>query len=436
MSDIAVSFQNVSKYYKLYGSPKDRLKEALHPLGRKYHKEFYALKNISFELGKGKILGVIGKNGSGKSTLLKVMSKVLMPNQGVVQVDGSISALIELGAGFNPQFTGLENVFFYGTVLGFSREYMEERLEDILAFADIGEFIHQPIKMYSSGMRARLAFAVATEIDPEILIVDEVLAVGDAIFQRKCYAKIKNMFKDGKTVILVSHNRNAIVGLCEEALLIDSGDLLCSGEAEKVVREYEKLCNKKYLESKRNKKGPEAKKPPQKTGAQKNKQDPESELFWDDNLRSDDQIFFKKSDIEFEEFGMYTLDGNKVNVLKSGLSYKIKASFVPNEDVYADVIFAVRITNLQGYIVSWLGFPLEKGHCLKVRKGKRIDIEYVFDNNLLHGVYSVDAGLQSTKENEIYIHVGIQKLYLFKVHQDVALKKQGIVDLNCRLEVK
>ena len=165
-----------------------------------------------------------------------------------MEVNGNVSALIELTAGFNPQFTGLDNVFFYGSVLGFSREEMEERLDDILAFADIGEFIHQPVKTYSSGMRARLAFSVATEINPEILIVDEVLAVGDTIFQRRCFAKINSMFKDGKTVIVVSHNRNTIVGLCEKALLLDQGRLLGYGEAEHIVEEYEKLLKAKLTQ--------------------------------------------------------------------------------------------------------------------------------------------------------------------------------------------
>lgn len=434
MADLAVKFSNVSKYYKLYASPRDRLKEALHPLGKKFHKEFYALKNISFELKQGKILGVVGKNGSGKSTLLKLISQVLVPNSGTIQVNGKVSALLELGAGFNPQFTGLENVYFYGTVLGFSREYMQERLDAILTFADIGEFVHQPIKTYSSGMRARLAFAVATEIDPEILIVDEVLSVGDTIFQRKCYAKINSMFKNGKTVIFVSHNRNAIVGLCEKALLLDGGGLLCAGEAEDVVQEYEKLCNKKYLQNNTDENARKDKSEQEKTDASPVVQGkPGSELLWDSALEANDKIFFKKSDIDFVDFGIYTLDDIKTNVLQTGKTYKIKAIFSPNEDLVDDIVFAVRIKNIQGYVIAWIGFPFAKNEFINFSKGSRKVIEFLFDNNILFGDYTIDAGLQSLTENELFIHVSINNIYLFRIRKDIEINKHGVVDLNCRL---
>lgn len=435
MTDLAVKFHDVSKFYKLYASPRERLKEALNPLGKKLHKEFYALRNISFELEQGKILGILGKNGCGKSTLLKLISQVLVPNKGTIQVSGSISALLELGAGFNPQFTGLDNVFFYGTILGFSREYMQDRLDDILAFADIGEFIHQPIKTYSSGMRARLAFAVATEIDSDILIVDEVLSVGDAIFQRKCYAKINSMFKNNKTVILVSHNRNSIISLCDKALLLDGGELLCSGDTEEVVQEYEILCNRKYLEDRDNTKKTTRKIDPEKEINQRKEQDPEDQLFWDNSLNADDQIYLKKSDIEFEDFGIYTLDDKKVNVLETGKSYKVKASFMPNENLYDDITFAMRIKNIQGYVVSWIGFPFNNEKFLNFTQGEKVIIEFVFDNNMLFGAYSIDAGLQSFNKDELFIHVGIQNLYLFKIHKDCNLNKHGVVDLNCRIGV-
>jgi len=194
-SEIAISLKNVSKYYKLYNKPKDRLKEALSRSGKIYHKKFYATKNLDLEIKKGEILGIVGKNGSGKSTLLKLITGVLTPDEGSITVNGKISALLELGSGFNPEFTGMQNIFFYGTILGFSKEEMKEKLDDILAFADIGDFIQQPLKTYSSGMKSRLGFAVAVHIDPEILILDEVLAVGDILFRRKCYAKMEEFFK-------------------------------------------------------------------------------------------------------------------------------------------------------------------------------------------------------------------------------------------------
>ena len=184
MSDIAISIKNVSKYYKLYNSPKDRLKESLSFSNKQYHKKFYATQNLSLDIKKGEILGIVGKNGSGKSTLLKLITSVLTPDEGSIKVNGKISALLELGSGFNPEFTGIENIFFYGTILGFSKQEMEAKLDDIIAFADIGDFIYQPLKSYSSGMKSRLGFAVAIHIEPEILILDEVLSVGDVLFQR------------------------------------------------------------------------------------------------------------------------------------------------------------------------------------------------------------------------------------------------------------
>ena len=434
MSDFAVKLKEVSKFYKLYQSPKDRLKEALHPFNKKYHKEFYALNGINMDVNKGEILGIIGKNGSGKSTLLKLISHVLVPSSGTVEVQGNVSALLELGAGFNPQFTGLENVYFYGTVLGFTSEDMDARLDNILAFADIGEFIHQPLKTYSSGMKARIAFAVATEINPDILIIDEVLAVGDTIFQRKCFSKIDSIFKDGKTVILVSHNRNTIISLCNSAILLDHGKVLCSGETEPVIREYEKLCNKKFFAV--NAKNDNTQKDAtidNETKDQKNKQ-PENKLLWDHTLEADDQIFYKKSDIELEDFGIYDLEGNKVNILETGSSYKISATFLSKEDLDDGITFAMRIKSIEGYLAAWVGFPFEKNKYLSFQEGQRERVEFLFDCNLLGGDFSIDAGLQSFTDNDLYIHIGVINLCLFKIHRDLQMNKHGLVDLNCRLE--
>ena len=190
-SDIAIKVENLSKIYKLYNRPVDRMKESLHPFRKKYHKEFFALNDVSFELKKGETLGIIGKNGSGKSTLLKIITGVLAPASGSVYVNGKVSALLELGAGFNPEMSGIENVFFQGAIMGYSRQEMDSKIDEILSFADIGEFVYQPVKTYSSGMFARLAFAVAMSVwILTILIVDEALAVGDARFVKKCYERM------------------------------------------------------------------------------------------------------------------------------------------------------------------------------------------------------------------------------------------------------
>lgn len=242
MSDeIAVKVENLTKTYHLYNSHFDRLKESLHPMRRKYHRDFNALHNVSLEIRKGETVGIIGKNGSGKSTLLKLITGVLTPTSGIVQVNGRISALLELGAGFNPEMTGLENVYFNGTLMGYSREEIDARLDYILGFADIGEFVSQPVKSYSSGMFVRLAFAVALNVDPEILIVDEALSVGDIKFQRKCFSAIEKYNNGINTLIFVSHDISTITNLCNKSFLIDSGEIIASGLPRVIGKHYFQL---------------------------------------------------------------------------------------------------------------------------------------------------------------------------------------------------
>ena len=234
-SNIAISVKNLTKLYKLYNKPIDRLKEALSPFRRKYHRDFTALNDISFEIKKGETIGIIGKNGSGKSTLLKLLTGVVTPSSGTVITNGKISALLELGAGFNPNFTGIENVYFNGSIMGFTKEEIDERIATILEFADIGEFVNQPVKMYSSGMFVRLAFSLAINVDPDILIVDEALAVGDSRFQLKCFQKFEDFRKAGKTLIFVSHGMADVVRSCKRAIWINEGVLCEDGDAKIVT---------------------------------------------------------------------------------------------------------------------------------------------------------------------------------------------------------
>lgn len=245
MNDIAISVQNLTKIYKLYDSPKDRMKEALNPFGKKYHKDFHALNDVSFEVRKGDTVGIIGQNGAGKSTLLKIITGVITPTTGSLTVKGKISALLELGAGFNPQISGLENVYFNGTLMGFSKEEMDAKLDDILAFADIGNFIHQPVRTYSSGMFVRLAFAVAVHVEPEILIVDEALSVGDTMFQGKCMDKIKTMMNRGVTTLFVTHAMDTVNTLCNYAYMLDGGAVFAHGKAQIVTLQYYQLIRER-----------------------------------------------------------------------------------------------------------------------------------------------------------------------------------------------
>jgi ABC-type polysaccharide/polyol phosphate transport system ATPase subunit len=241
MKEIAVSIHDVSKKFRLFNSPQERLFEALHPFNKKYHKEFWALRDISFEIEKGETIGIIGRNGSGKSTLLQIICSILEPTSGEITVNGKISALLELGAGFNPEFTGRQNVFMKGMLMGFSSEDMKERMPEIEAFAEIGEFIDQPVKIYSSGMFVRLAFATAINVDPDILIVDEALAVGDAKFQQKCYQKFLDFQKAGKTTILVTHDNSAVVRHCDSAVLLEKGRAIEQGLPKDIVNYYLEL---------------------------------------------------------------------------------------------------------------------------------------------------------------------------------------------------
>lgn len=241
MKQIAVSANNISKKFRLFNSPRDRILEALHPFNKKYHKEFWALRDINFEIEKGQTVGIIGRNGSGKSTLLQVICSILKPSSGDVVANGRISALLELGAGFNPEFTGRQNVLMKGMLMGFSAQEMQTRLPEIESFADIGEFIDQPVKIYSSGMYVRLAFAVAINVDPEILIVDEALAVGDAKFQHKCYGKFLEFQAAGKTILFVTHDTGAIVKHCDSAILLERGEIIEIGEPKVITNYYTDL---------------------------------------------------------------------------------------------------------------------------------------------------------------------------------------------------
>ena len=241
MSDIAISINDISKVYKLYDNPMDRLKESLGLTRQKKYKEHYALDHVSFQVHKGETVGIIGTNGAGKSTILKIITGVLSPTQGQVVVDGRISALLELGAGFNQEYSGIENVYLNGTMIGFTKEEIDAKLQDILDFADIGDFVYQPVKTYSSGMFVRLAFAVAINIDPEILIVDEALSVGDVFFQNKCYRKFEEFKKQGKTILFVSHDLSSISKYCDRVVLLEKGRKIGEGEPKEIIDMYKKV---------------------------------------------------------------------------------------------------------------------------------------------------------------------------------------------------
>jgi lipopolysaccharide transport system ATP-binding protein len=245
-SEIAIKVENLSKCYQIYGQPRDRLKQFILPrlqriLGRpakQYFREFWALKYVDFDVKKGETVGIIGRNGSGKSTLLQMICGTLNPTDGLIQTQGRIAALLELGSGFNPEFTGRENVYLNATVLGLSRSEIDQRFDAILAFAEIGEFVDQPVKTYSSGMMVRLAFAVIAHVDADILVVDEALAVGDAFFTQKCMRFIRHFQSNGGTLLFVSHDTGAVVNLCSKAILLKQGQVIEEGSPKEVSERY------------------------------------------------------------------------------------------------------------------------------------------------------------------------------------------------------
>lgn len=246
MGNYAIEVKNVKKVYKLYDKPSLRIKEAFSIKGKKYHKEFHALEDISINVKQGEMLGVIGKNGAGKSTLLKIITGVLTPTSGSVKIHGKISALLELGAGFNPEYTGVENIYLNGSMMGFSKEEIDQKLESIIEFADIGDFIYQPVKSYSSGMFARLAFAVSINVEPDILIVDEALSVGDVFFQAKCYKKLNDLKNSGKTILFVTHDMGSVLKYCNRAILINDGVIAEEGDPAEIIDIYKKVLVGQY----------------------------------------------------------------------------------------------------------------------------------------------------------------------------------------------
>ena len=243
MEDIAIKIEHLVKSYKVYDNVNDRIKESLSIKKKSYHRDFYALNDVSFEVKRGETVGIIGTNGAGKSTLLKIITGVLKATSGTVQVNGKVSALLELGAGFNQEYTGMENIYLNGMMMGYTREEMSKKVDGIVEFADIGDFIHQPVKTYSSGMFARLAFAVAINVEPDILIVDEALSVGDIFFQNKCFKKFDDLREKGVTILFVSHDVASVRQMCSRVLWLDRGQ-------EKIFDSAETVCDM-YMDEKR-----------------------------------------------------------------------------------------------------------------------------------------------------------------------------------------
>jgi len=418
---LAIKVQNLTKIYKLYKEPIDRLKEALNPFGKKYHNDFYALKDVSFEIQKGETVGIIGRNGSGKSTLLKIITGVLTPSSGRVNVHGKISAILELGAGFNPEMSGLENIYLNTSINGMSKEDTDKKIQEIIDFAELGEFIHQPLKTYSSGMKARLGFAVAINIDPDILIVDEALSVGDAAFQRKCFAKMEQIREAGATILFVSHSAGSIVNLCSRAIWLSNGEKIIEGEPKLVTGLYMKNSQKKQIdkasiikefeELKNQSENPKEKKAVKK---EPQKQKNAIEEYYDPSLKPKSTIYYEEKGAKISDVKITTLDGEEVNVLSEGGNYKIKMDINIFKDI-EDIRFGAAIKNNQGVYYSGVAYELLKHSNIQSLKKGFYNIEFDFNCLIVEGIFIVDAVVLENFSQKKNIAHKLNDAYLFKV---------------------
>ena len=467
-NDIVISTTNLSKIYKLYNNPKDRLKESLHPRRKRYHREFYALRNINIQVRKGEVLGIVGQNGSGKSTLLKVLSKVLTPSKGDFSVKGKVTSLLELGSGFNPELTGIENVFFYATILGFDEEKIKEKLNEILDFADIGDFVYQPLKTYSSGMRARLAFAVAINVEPSILILDEILAVGDELFRRKCYARMEEFFKGGKTILLVSHSIPTINQLCNRAVMLDRGELILEGPAKLVTKHYERyLFSKKenmpqvrkeiialnkneelkaatYEEIERSKQKVKKPKNEEEMPVEFKEQNKEvqaqaaeiikQKAYFIPGLKPKSTVEYRNEDVDITDVCILTPEGEKVNVLITGekyiYSYKVKFNVEAT-----NVVFGMKIKTEKGVDLSASNSKTFKSILNEVFIGNKLNIQWHFDCNLLAGTYYINAGVSQFQSGKYIFLNRIIDATVFKVQKLNNELSFGILNMNPMLNI-
>jgi ABC-type polysaccharide/polyol phosphate transport system ATPase subunit len=379
-SDIAIKVDHLTKIYKLYESPADRLKEALNPLRRKYHRDFHALSDVSFEIRKGETVGIIGQNGAGKSTLLKMITGVLTPTSGQVRVEGRISALLELGAGFNPDISGMENLYFNGTLQGFSKEQMDAKIEEILAFADIGDFVHQPVKVYSSGMFVRLAFALAVHTEPEILIIDEALSVGDVMFQSKCFDKIKSMMKEGVTTLFVTHNIGNIATLCDRAFLLDSGAIFAEGNPKDVTITYFELQRKREHQARSQQL--------RKTTVAA------TEVAADfKSSKTSNEHRFGSQVAQLVDYKILDHNGRETLALETGKEFKIWVRVAFNGEVTNPTV-GVMIRNAQGQNLLGIHTYLERGMHLG-KKGSGDELSAILESEMLlnPGKYTISIGI-------------------------------------------
>lgn len=413
MSEVAIQVKHLDKMYKLYNKPSDRLRETL---GLKVSvREHYALRDVNFEVKRGETVGIIGTNGSGKSTILKIITGVLNPTAGEVNVDGRISALLELGAGFNMEYTGIENVYLNGTMMGFSREEVDAKLQDILDFADIGDFVYQPVKSYSSGMFVRLAFAVAINIDPEILIVDEALSVGDVFFQAKCYRKFEEFKKMGRTILFVSHDLSSISRYCDRVILLNKGVKLEEGSPKQMVDMYKQLLV-----------GQDPAKVEENRENQKEN--------WSEQFQVNPNMLEYGSKLaEIMDFAVLDDKGRCTNTIEKGSSFQIKMKVVFHEEIQ-EPIMAYTFKDIKGTEITGTNTLFEKKAVEHSEAGDTCTVTFEQEMFLQGGEYLLSFGCTGYKDGEFTV---FHRLYDACNITVVSNKNTvGFYDMNSKVEIQ
>jgi len=458
----AIEVRGVSKRYALFSSPAERLRRSAavrvrRLLGQAYSanaSEFAALDSVSFEIGRGETVGIVGRNGSGKSTLLQIICGTLSPTSGSVLVNGRIAALLELGSGFNPEYTGRDNVFLNSAILGASEEETRARMDQILDFADIGRFIDQPVKTYSSGMYVRLAFATAINAQPDILIVDEALAVGDEAFQRKCFARLRQIQEQGATILFVSHNAQSVISLCSRAILLDQGQMLMEGAPKEVTAQYQRLVHARKEDAEGIRQSiltgawrtgnvsddPEADerhegdaKPALQGALSPARTEPEGSAqttgLFDPNLKPSSTVSFDPNGGVVTDVFLTDEEGNKCNRLEHGAQYRLNVSATFSRDI-EQVTFAMMLKTTVGDHLAGQ-WSHRDGEGVKVTRGDTVEISFPFRNQLVPGTYFANAGIFSSADGEFTIIHRLLDALMFKVvpfeHSEVT---RGSVNLR------
>ena len=406
----AITVKDLKKVYKLYDKPSDRFKEAF-GLTRKKAKEHYALNGVSLEIFQGETVGIIGTNGSGKSTILKIITGVLSPTSGEVNVNGRISALLELGAGFNMEYNGIENVYLNGTMMGFSQKEIDAKLPEILKFADIGDYVYQPVKTYSSGMFVRLAFAVAINIEPEILIVDEALSVGDVFFQAKCYHKFEEFKKMGKTIVFVSHDLSSISKYCDRVYLLNQGNLLGEGSPKEMIDAFKRVLVGQYEIH--------------------DKED--MDIHIPENVLNPELLEYGTKQAEMTEFYITDDKGVKTTAVIKGTEFTIHVKVAFRDRIVAP-IFAFSFKNIKGTEITGTNSMIEKAFLEPVEAGVVKEVTFRQNMSLQGGEYLLSLGVTGYEGSEFQVYHRLYDVLNVTVVSDK--DTVGFYDMNSKVEVK